>query len=62
MVTWIILCTVMVGVFLILDLIGDKISSFPTKESRSRACRWLILMAFIVGEIYQVIAERILNK
>lgn len=60
MVTWIILCTVMVGVFLGLDFIGDKISSFPTKESRSRACRWLILIAFIVGEIYQVVSERLL--
>jgi hypothetical protein len=60
MVTWIILCTVMVGVFLGLDFIGDKISSFPTKESRSRAYRWLILIAFIVGEIYQVISERLL--
>ena len=60
MVNWIILCTVMVGVFLGLDFIGDKISSFPTKESRSRACRWLILIAFIVGEIYQAIAEKLL--
>jgi hypothetical protein len=60
MVTWIILCTVMVGVFLGLDFIGDKISFFPTKESRSRAYRWLILIAFIVGEIYQVISERLL--
>lgn len=61
MIAWIILCTVMVGVFLILDFIGDKISSFPTKESRSRAYRWLILIAFIVGEIYQAIIEKILK-
>ena len=60
MITWIILCAVMVGVFLGLDFIGDKISSFPTKESRSRAYRWLILIAFIVGEIYQVVSERLL--
>lgn len=60
MVNWIILCTVMVGVFLGLDFIGDKISSFPTKESRSRACHWLILIAFIVGEIYQAVAEKLL--
>ena len=60
MANWIILCTVMVGVFLGLDFIGDKISSFPTKESRSRACRWLILIAFIVGEIYQAVAEKLL--
>ncbi len=61
MIAWIILCTVMVGVFLILDLIGDKISSLSTKESRSRACYWLILIAFIVGEIYQAIVEKILK-
>ena len=60
MVAWIILCAVMIGVFLGLDFIGDKISSFPTKESRSRACRWLILIAFIVGEIYQAVAEKLL--
>ena len=61
MIAWIILCTVMVGIFLILDLIGDKISSFSIKESRSRAYRWLILIAFIVGEIYQAIVEKILK-
>ena len=60
MVAWIILCAVMVGIFLGLDFIGDKISSFPTKESRSRAYHWLILIAFIIGEIYQVVAERLL--
>ena len=60
MANWIILCAVMVGVFLGLDFIGDKISSFPTKESRSRACRWLILIAFIVGEIYQAVSEKLL--
>ena len=60
MVAWIILCVVMVGIFLGLDFIGDKISSFPTKESRSRAYHWLILIAFIVGEIYQVVVEKLL--
>ena len=60
MVAWIILCVVMVGIFLGLDFIGDIISSFPTKESRSRAYHWLILIAFIIGEIYQVVAEKLL--
>lgn len=57
MVTWIIECIVLVFVFLGLNFIGEKISSFPTKEARSRACRWLILITFLLGEFWQVIYE-----
>lgn len=59
MIAWIILCIVMVGIFFGLDFIGDKISSFPTKESRSRAFHWLILVAFILGEVCQAIIRKI---
>ena len=57
MVTWIIECIVLVCVFLGLDFIGDKISSFPTQKDRYKAIHWLVLIAFILGSIWQVVVE-----
>lgn len=57
MIIWIVECIILIGVFLGLDLIGDKISSFSDKEARARAYRWLVLIAFLLGEFWQVVVE-----
>jgi hypothetical protein len=57
MIIWIIESIVLLGVFLGLDLVAYQISCFSSKESRTRAFHWLILIAFLLGEFWQVVVE-----